>query len=94
MKYRVSETKMTWLAGKGAQQVNVPVPEGCTDPAAQNFDPTARSDDGTCVYNFWAIFSLIWCFTIIVSFVFFALYEIVDWVYFVLFNEHVQTSVI
>lgn len=38
--------------GKGAQQVNLPVPEGCTDPVAENFDPTARSDDGTCVYNF------------------------------------------
>ncbi|KAL8050315.1 hypothetical protein ABFX02_06G075100 [Erythranthe guttata] len=33
-----------------AQQVNLPVPEGCTDPNAKNFDPTARSDDGTCVY--------------------------------------------
>lgn len=40
------------VAGKSAQQVNLPVPEGCTDPAAKNFDPTARSDDGTCVYNF------------------------------------------
>lgn len=40
------------LAGKAAQQVNIPVPEGCTDPQADNFDPTARSDDGTCVYNF------------------------------------------
>ncbi|KAH7292864.1 hypothetical protein KP509_28G001900 [Ceratopteris richardii] len=37
--------------GKAAQQVNVPVPEGCTDPRAENFDPTARSDDGTCVYD-------------------------------------------
>ncbi|XP_057441919.1 ribulose bisphosphate carboxylase/oxygenase activase 2, chloroplastic [Lotus japonicus] len=38
--------------GKAAQQVNVPVPEGCTDPNAKNFDPTARSDDGTCLYTF------------------------------------------
>eukprot|EP01018_Ginkgo_biloba_P028551 Gb_04109 [translate_table: standard] len=38
--------------GKAAQHVNLPVPEGCTDPNAQNFDPTARSDDGTCVYSF------------------------------------------
>ena len=38
-------------AGKAAQQINIPVPEGCTDPQAKNFDPTARSDDGTCVYN-------------------------------------------
>lgn len=38
--------------GKAAQQVGVPVPEGCTDPNADNFDPTARSDDGTCLYNF------------------------------------------
>ncbi|CAO2173064.1 unnamed protein product [Urochloa humidicola] len=37
--------------GKAAQQVGVPVPEGCTDPRAGNFDPTARSDDGSCVYN-------------------------------------------
>lgn len=38
--------------GKAAQQVNVPVPEGCTDRTAENFDPTARSDDGTCLYTF------------------------------------------
>ncbi|KAI3788581.1 hypothetical protein L2E82_01352 [Cichorium intybus] len=38
--------------GKAAQQVNVPVPEGCTDPLAENFNPTARSDDGSCVYKF------------------------------------------
>ncbi|KAI3896914.1 hypothetical protein MKX03_002585 [Papaver bracteatum] len=37
--------------GQGAQQVNLPVPEGCTDQSAKNFDPTARSDDGTCVYE-------------------------------------------
>ncbi|KAJ1277376.1 hypothetical protein BS78_05G290300 [Paspalum vaginatum] len=37
--------------GKAAQQVGVPVPQGCTDPNAGNFDPTARSDDGTRVYN-------------------------------------------
>ncbi|KAE8689597.1 Ribulose bisphosphate carboxylase/oxygenase activase [Hibiscus syriacus] len=38
--------------GKAAQQVGVPVPEGCTDPGADNFDPTARSDDGSCSYKF------------------------------------------
>ncbi|XP_073526034.1 uncharacterized protein [Phyllobates terribilis] len=39
--------------GQAAQQLNkVPVPEGCTDPQAANFDPTARSDDGTCNYTF------------------------------------------
>ncbi|XP_050250545.1 ribulose bisphosphate carboxylase/oxygenase activase, chloroplastic isoform X1 [Quercus robur] len=38
--------------GKAAQQVKFPVPEGCTDPNAQNFDPTARSDDGSCLYTF------------------------------------------
>lgn len=38
-------------AGKAAQQVQVPVPEGCTDPGAANFDPTARSDDGSCNYT-------------------------------------------
>ncbi|KAG4953371.1 hypothetical protein AAZX31_14G064900 [Glycine max] len=37
--------------GKAAQQVKIPVPEGCTDPNASNFDPTARSDDGTCLYT-------------------------------------------
>ncbi|KAK6943621.1 ATPase, AAA-type, core [Dillenia turbinata] len=37
--------------GKAAQEVKVPVPEGCTDPSAENFDPTARSDDGSCVYT-------------------------------------------
>ncbi|XP_052174551.1 ribulose bisphosphate carboxylase/oxygenase activase, chloroplastic-like isoform X2 [Diospyros lotus] len=38
--------------GKAAQQIGLPVPEGCTDPSASNFDPTARSDDGTCLYTF------------------------------------------
>ncbi|KAJ9185247.1 hypothetical protein P3X46_004903 [Hevea brasiliensis] len=38
--------------GKAAQQVSIPVPEGCTDPSAENFDPTARSDDGSCLYQF------------------------------------------
>ncbi|PIN17082.1 hypothetical protein CDL12_10274 [Handroanthus impetiginosus] len=37
--------------GKAAQQVGIPVPEGCTDPKAANYDPTARSDDGSCAYN-------------------------------------------
>lgn len=37
--------------GKAAQQVELPVPEGCTDPSAQNYDPTARSDDGSCTYK-------------------------------------------
>lgn len=40
------------VAGQGAQQVHVPVPEGCTDPTAENYDPTARSDDGSCTYKF------------------------------------------
>ncbi|KAK9920611.1 hypothetical protein M0R45_029161 [Rubus argutus] len=38
--------------GQAAQQINLPVPEGCTDPSAANFDPTARSDDGSCLYQF------------------------------------------
>uniref|UniRef100_A0A0C9S111 Ribulose bisphosphate carboxylase/oxygenase activase, chloroplastic n=1 Tax=Wollemia nobilis TaxID=56998 RepID=A0A0C9S111_9CONI len=38
--------------GKAAQHVNLPVPEGCTDPNAENYDPTARSDNGSCVYTF------------------------------------------
>lgn len=37
--------------GKAAQQVNVPIPEGCTDRSASNFDPTARSDNGSCQYE-------------------------------------------
>ncbi|KAK6943004.1 hypothetical protein RJ641_028381 [Dillenia turbinata] len=37
--------------GKAAQQVKVPVPEGCIDPSAENFDPTARSDDGSCIFQ-------------------------------------------
>ncbi|KAI4385666.1 hypothetical protein MLD38_003663 [Melastoma candidum] len=38
--------------GKAAQSMIVPpVSEGCTDPNASNFDPTARSDDGTCLYT-------------------------------------------
>ena len=36
--------------GKAAQQVHDPVPEGCTDPSAANYDPTARSDNGSCQY--------------------------------------------
>ncbi|KAH9302690.1 hypothetical protein KI387_014273, partial [Taxus chinensis] len=34
--------------GKAAQQVNLPIPEGCIDPSAENYDPTTRNDDGTC----------------------------------------------
>lgn len=37
--------------GQAAQQVHIPVPEGCTDPSAANFDPTARSDNGSCLYE-------------------------------------------
>ena len=35
---------LLFFTGKAAQQVGVPVPEGCTDP-------TARSDDGSCSYK-------------------------------------------
>nr|ABK24548.1 unknown [Picea sitchensis] len=38
--------------GQAAQHVNLPVPEGCTDPRAANYDPTARSDNGSCEYEF------------------------------------------
>ncbi|PQQ20863.1 ribulose bisphosphate carboxylase/oxygenase activase chloroplastic-like [Prunus yedoensis var. nudiflora] len=33
-----------FYGSKAAQQISVPVPEGCTDPSAANFDPTARSE--------------------------------------------------
>ncbi|CAI5510713.1 unnamed protein product [Closterium sp. Naga37s-1] len=39
-------------SGGYAQQVGVPVPAGCSDPNAVNYDPTVRSDDGSCVYDF------------------------------------------
>ncbi|KAL3683925.1 hypothetical protein R1sor_001947 [Riccia sorocarpa] len=43
----------SFFAGQAAQQTgSSPVPEGCTDAGAKNFDPTARSDDGSCVYEF------------------------------------------
>ncbi|KAA8518932.1 hypothetical protein F0562_016294 [Nyssa sinensis] len=48
----VQEQENALIGGKAAQQVNLPVPEGCTDPSAANFDPTARSDDGSCLYQF------------------------------------------
>ncbi|ONK61974.1 uncharacterized protein A4U43_C08F35510 [Asparagus officinalis] len=38
--------------GQAAQHVRITVPEGCTDPSAANYDPTARSDDGSCAYKF------------------------------------------
>ncbi len=28
-----------------------PIIPGCTDPDAQNFDPTATTDDGSCIFN-------------------------------------------
>ncbi|CAI8612835.1 unnamed protein product [Vicia faba] len=37
--------------GQGAQQVAFPVQEGYADPYAENYDPTVRSDDGSCSYN-------------------------------------------
>lgn len=43
-------------AGQAAQQENLSVHEGCTDPNAKNFDPTVRSDDGSCTYTFYAFF--------------------------------------
>ena len=45
-------TLMVGTTGQAAQHVNLPVPEGCTDPRANNYDPTARSDNGTCFYDF------------------------------------------
>lgn len=52
-KTKTASSKLVFLfAGKAAQQVSLPIPEGCTDPNADNFDPTARSDDGSCNYVF------------------------------------------
>lgn len=51
LKLLIDVTMLFMDTGKAAQQVNVPVREGCTDPLAENFDPTARSDDGSCVYK-------------------------------------------
>eukprot|EP00243_Klebsormidium_subtile_P006723 TRINITY_DN28_c0_g1_i1.p1 TRINITY_DN28_c0_g1~~TRINITY_DN28_c0_g1_i1.p1 ORF type:complete len:492 (-),score=128.21 TRINITY_DN28_c0_g1_i1:925-2400(-) len=42
----------SFYAGKAAQQNPPAVKEGCTDPQSTNFDPTARSDDGSCEYDF------------------------------------------
>jgi hypothetical protein len=42
----------TFYGGNAAGSFDFKVPAGCTDRNAQNFDPTARSDDGTCVYDF------------------------------------------
>jgi hypothetical protein len=44
--------KESYFAGFAAQQNPPPLKEGCTDPASKNYDPTARSDNGTCEYDF------------------------------------------
>lgn len=41
-----------WAGGNAAASFDFKVPEGCTDQDAQNYDPTARSDDGSCIYDF------------------------------------------
>ncbi|PNX98803.1 ribulose bisphosphate carboxylase/oxygenase activase, partial [Trifolium pratense] len=51
--------------GQGAQQVNFPVQQGCADPYAENYDPTARSDNGSCTYNFFCLDS--WLMILLVS---------------------------
>eukprot|EP00271_Cylindrocystis_brebissonii_P014332 TRINITY_DN35654_c0_g1_i1.p1 TRINITY_DN35654_c0_g1~~TRINITY_DN35654_c0_g1_i1.p1 ORF type:complete len:531 (-),score=96.93 TRINITY_DN35654_c0_g1_i1:641-2122(-) len=40
-----------FYGGAAAQQFPPPVPQGCADPTAANYDPTARSDDGSCQYD-------------------------------------------
>ncbi|CAI5509971.1 unnamed protein product [Closterium sp. Naga37s-1] len=47
----------TFFEGGYAQQVGVPVPAGCSDPNAVNYDPTVRSDDGSLnsKYDFTAL---------------------------------------
>jgi hypothetical protein len=42
---------IVWVQA-AAQQFSLPVPEGCPDPSAENFDPTVRSDVGSCLYQF------------------------------------------
>jgi hypothetical protein len=44
--------KESYFAGFAAQQNPPPLKEGCTDPNSKNYDPTARSDNGTCEYDF------------------------------------------
>jgi len=41
-----------WAGGNAAASSDIKVPEGCTDQDVQNYDPTARSDDGSWVYDF------------------------------------------
>ena len=45
-------TLMVGTIGQAAQHFNLHVPEGCTAPREVNFDPTVRSDNGTCIYDF------------------------------------------
>ena len=56
-----------WLYGRSAINYNLEATEdngscvyailGCTDPAADNFDPVANTDDGSCTFctNFQAL---------------------------------------
>ena len=43
---------MVETTGQVSQHVNFPVPQGYTDLRVVNFDPTVRSDNGTCLYDF------------------------------------------
>ena len=43
---------MVGTTGQAAQHVNFPIPEGYIDPRETNFDPLARSSNGTCLYDF------------------------------------------
>ena len=50
LQYRNAAGVSTLVEGMTLTFPQVEVPLGCTDPAAQNYDPSATLDDGTCVY--------------------------------------------
>ena len=50
LQYRNAAGVSTLVEGMTLTFPQVEVPLGCTDPEAQNYDPSATLDDGTCVY--------------------------------------------
>ena len=50
LQYRNGAGVSTLVEGMSITFPQVEVPLGCTDPEAQNFDPAALLDDGTCIY--------------------------------------------